>query len=418
MLTLALAFWPGRSYSLQKPSDKKRTDTASTVKGQPASPALHLNPFTLERNTIVPGNEFRIDVDKNLFADSNYNIERITLDYKTEQGSKTIALTPSYFKQVEDKLFAFARMPSWDAMKEIDTQSLWSGWLKHYNADIVISYKQGNNEPVKIPFPIKIPSESWGLIWGIVALASSFAFIVALKPEPFQKIQACAADHSKEEWEQTNRLKRFLLYPLKFAITPMGTYSISLTQILIWTYITVFGIVYVYWLTGRFIEISAQMLMLLGIGGGTALGSKMNKVSKVKEPPIKYLKLIERSRTPKLKNLITIKGQPSIYKFQMLAFTVLTAFFVIGEILTTYLFPNIPNSLVTLMGISSVIYLGNEVTLEDEWAKLGEITKSIEKKAADLEVSIGTTDELKGLQTDNRFPEINELIDKLREIYS
>lgn len=90
-------------------------------------------------------------------------------------------------------------------------------------------------------------------------------------------------DRSSEEWEKKETWKKFILYPLNFAITPMGSYSISLTQIIIWTYVTIFGLVYVYWLTGSFLDITSQVLMLLGIGGGTAISSKMHSVSKLYE---------------------------------------------------------------------------------------------------------------------------------------
>ena len=165
-------------------------------------------------------------------------------------------------------------------------------------------------------------------------------------------------------------MEKTFLYPLNLAITPLGTYSISRTQILVWTYVTIFGLIYVYWLTESFLDITSQVLMLLGIGGSTAIGSKINAISKTYEVPPKYLNLVERKRIPRLNDLISTEGRPSIFKFQMLVFTLLTAYMVVVEIAKNYAFPQIPENLIALMGISSAVYIGNEITQENVGEKI------------------------------------------------
>jgi len=60
----------------------------------------------------------------------------------------------------------------------------------------------------------------------------------------------------------------------------------------------------------------------------------------------------------------------------MLAFTLLTGYIVVVEIVKNYVFPVIPDSLVTLMGISGAVYLGNEFTHKNIW---DDVQKGIDK---------------------------------------
>jgi hypothetical protein len=50
-----------------------------------------------------------------------------------------------------------------------------------------------------------------------------------------------------------------------------------------------------------------------------------------------------------------------VTRFQMLLFTLVTAFFVLITVMTTYIIPEIPSGFVTLMGISNGVYLGAKV---------------------------------------------------------
>jgi hypothetical protein len=158
-------------------------------------------------------------------------------------------------------------------------------------------------------------------------------------------------------------MKRFFFSPLHFAVTPIGTYSISVTQALFWTFIVAFSCVYVYMLKAAFIVIPSQILILLGITGGTALASRINAVSK-DVVPNDLMKDIRKKRTPKLRDMISIGGRMNVYKFQMMVFTLVTGIIVMAELIKACNFPGIPNTLIVLMGVSNTLYLGNEVTIE------------------------------------------------------
>jgi hypothetical protein len=83
----------------------------------------------------------------------------------------------------------------------------------------------------------------------------------------------------------------------------------------------------------------------------------------IKDPP--------PSQTPQWSDLIVsettkIDGtkvrEIDVTRFQMLLFTLITAAFVLMNVLTTYVIPEIPTGFLTLMGISNGVYLGAKVT--------------------------------------------------------
>jgi len=180
--------------------------------------------------------------------------------------------------------------------------------------------------------------------------------------------------------------KRYLWAPLDFTVTPLHRYSISLLQILIWTTVTIFSYIYVYWIRGQFIHFTEQILTLLGISGATALSAKAIAVVKFREIPDKYYKngnnidLRDFKRKPKFSDYVCIGNIPNLFKFQMLGFTVITAIIVIKELIKTSNFPVIPNELLTLMGISAGTYVGNEVATENVWTKLKTKVNQAEEK--------------------------------------
>lgn len=381
------------------------------------SQLVPLNPFTLIKNRIVPGTSFQINVDKEIFKKENDKVS-LTLMYKFENDTQTkrIPIKNFFLKQENDKLMIRGNFPEFGEIKDIRTQSPWRGMLTPYRGSLEIKYERENPDIQTFLFPVMIPSVKWAYIWGIVVAVCSFFIISSLKPQPIKKHMGFdkEKDRSSEVWEKKETWKKFLLYPLNFAITPMGSYSISLTQIIIWTYVTIFGLVYVYWLTGSFLDITSQVLMLLGIGGGTAISSKMNSVSKLYEVPPKYLNLVEKKRIPQLRDLISTAGNLNVFKFQMLVFTLLVAYVVVIEIVRRYSFPQIPENLIILMGISSAVYIGNEVTQENVWEKIKKKIEEIEKIAKDRKISIRDTDEV----ANSNIPEVEELKKILSSIYS
>lgn len=241
------------------------------------------------------------------------------------------------------------------------------GWYCPYppTVKMTVTTQPDENQIVSETFDLHVTRRGWGVTAGLL-----FLFIVLLAimyitrcHNPFEE-----GTERHKKWEDTHKsiwIKRFFFAPLDIAITPFGTYSISVAQALFWTFIVAFSCIYVYMLKAAFITIPAQILTLLGIGGGTALASRINATTRDVVPK-EIMKEINKTRKeiPRLRDMISIGGQLNIYKFQMMVFTLITGGIVVAELIKACNFPEIPSTLIMLMGLSNTLYLGSEITIE------------------------------------------------------
>jgi len=175
---------------------------------------------------------------------------------------------------------------------------------------------------------------------------------------------------------------RFALFPLDFAVTPVGRYSVSLAQILFWTLIVLFAFVYVYMSRGEALTITTQMLILLGVSGTTSIAAKVNAMAKIPDIPDKYLEGITRDRKPRIGDMLSVGGVPNIFKFQIVGFTLVAGVYVVVELLETASFPELDQNLLVLIGISGGMYVANELATKGDWTKLDGRLQAVKEKEA------------------------------------
>jgi hypothetical protein len=131
-----------------------------------------------------------------------------------------------------------------------------------------------------------------------------------------------------------------------------GHASISQFQLLLWTFVIGASAIYVMSLSGELIDISSQVLILLGITGAANLGARTTGPA----PAPGALSV------PHWSDLITnSSGAVDPSRVQMLFFTLITAVFVLIYVLSAYEVPDIPNGFLILMGISNTVYVGAKV---------------------------------------------------------
>jgi len=302
-----------------------------------------------------------------------------------------------------------ARIPKYeDIFKNIERR--WSeGWWSARRAQVHISTHVAQ-EVYEKSFPFAIPLRKTATFWGILVWIILLAISALMKPNPFPtdtRFDDGKGDKRAREWnnQHPSWISRLFLYPLQFTITPISTYSISIAQIMFWTSIVIFASIYVFFIRSEFLQVSEQVLILLGISGGTALMAKANAVIRDREIPTECFHGIERTQIPRLRNLVCIRGIPNIFKFQIFAFTLINGILVLKQLYTHFNFPVIPNEQLTLMGISSGVYLGNEITWENIWNTINEKIKNA-KEARDK----GDTKTYKRLK--------EEITKSLKSIYS
>ena len=273
------------------------------------------------------------------------------------------------------------------------------GWYCPYPPRIkmTVTSKLDKNNIVTEDFDLRVARRGWGFAGGVIFLVIVFLFIMHVTKEwsPFE--QGTASDKNYRKRYKSDWLKRFLFSPLDFSMTPIGTYSISKTQALFWTFLVAFCCVYVYILKAAFLMIPGQILILLGLTGGTALASRINAVSKDPGVPKEIIEEVgdlvqQAGRIPRLRDMISIGGRTNVYKFQMVVFTLITGIIVFAELIKSFNFPEIPNTLIVLIGVSNTLYLGNEVSvdpLKEVRQKVEEYEKEEDgKKRAELKKQI------------------------------
>lgn len=377
--------------------DKKKDIKEETGKKSEPLKTLKENLFHMDRkNRMVPGGTFTITLkDKSLKDD----ITNVYLSIPIGNGENEDKILEAYVrdKEASDKAEIYISIPSWsDSLKDSIKPKFFTGMFRSHKADLVIEYKKDGKIQKNPSFPIEIPEPFWAWFWAILAVL--FATVVT--------------------WFLVNRLKTseekmpFWKTPFWLATTPANRYSLSLMQVVIWTYVILFGLVFVWKMTQTFMAITPQVLTLLGIGGGTAAAARIKTSSRLQNIPLRYRNLLKVAHSPKVSDLVTTgSNSPSIMKFQMLFFTIFIALNVFGEILNEYSFPVLSSEMVALLGVSSAVYLGNDLTgsikPEDINAKIKEVDAEVKKCIEADGVEKASVD----LVENPRIKELKEMID-------
>lgn len=383
------------SDSSQKPDDKTNEKSGEEL--------ISPKNFSLNgKNRLVPEMTFSIQVlgndNKNeivgiyLHTDKEIKFEKIDQTKIEEfQNLGYMQKLKAYFKQ--DGAIGTNEivvcMPKWlPDLKKLVHPKFFTGCFQSPPAFLDIVY-YSNVEKKKLAvetFSVEIPDPFWAWIWGIAAIFISIGIawsILRKKKNGKSKIS-------------------FFKVPLLLTETPTNRYSLSLTQLMIWTYITIFGLVFVWKMTQSFMEITPQVLMLLGIGGGTAAFTRIQAASRLQDIPYRFQKLLQSEdnpRKPKLADIIsTGDGRPNLIKYQLITFTILIACIVFFEIVNNFGFPTLSDGLIALMGISSAVYIGNDLSkniseqdLKNKFTEIDEYLKG--KKDEEIKTLVRSQDQ-------------------------
>lgn len=138
--------------------------------------------------------------------------------------------------------------------------------------------------------------------------------------------------------------------------------SLSLFQIFLWTVITVWGLVYVFIVTGSLLSLTTQFLALLGIAGSGSLLARWvaaTRGGEIAGGP-------GASEAPHLDDfqfwqILSTDGRFDLLKLQTLVFTLVIAVYVISRIIVAGAFPELDQNTLLLLGVSQGIYVGGKL---------------------------------------------------------
>lgn len=361
------------------------------------------NPIRLTQESAPTGSPVEYQFQEQIFAPERKS--KINVLFFSENGGKCFAVNSMDVvrKGGTSGLWGTVRLP----MPEKSEKTLiGSIFIK---AVVLVTHENGDYA-IKID-RITETNSTAGIVLGIGIVTLFFVVIWLFKILPDSKKASAGSESSSKKPRWLERLFRF---PLYFAVTPLRRYSISLAQILFWTVVVIFALVYVAFTRGEFLSITGQILILLGISATTAVASKATAIGRSIDIPEEYMKETKQNRIPRFRDLVSIDDEPNIFKFQIFAFTLLVGQQVIRDLLRTGNFPVLEDNLLTLMGISGGIYVANEMISENVWNKLETLIAKIEeKKSAKLKAATGTVNDI-----DEEIKKLKqEVVVRLKKIY-
>ena len=145
---------------------------------------------------------------------------------------------------------------------------------------------------------------------------------------------------------------------LRVISTRDGYASLSQMQIVLWTVVVGLSAIYVMTLSGNLIAVSEGTLVLLGIASAAALAARLPGLAQT--PAIAPVPAAVPT-TPEWSDLVIpdrSTREIDVTRLQMLAFTLITAAFVLIKVVVDYEIPTIPANFLVLMGISNGVYVG------------------------------------------------------------
>jgi hypothetical protein len=134
--------------------------------------------------------------------------------------------------------------------------------------------------------------------------------------------------------------------------------SLSLFQIFFWTVITIWGLVYVFVVTGSLLSLTQEMMWLLGIAGTGSVLARLipSRDSALASPPM------HTSPPDGLEfwQMLSTNNSFDLMKLQLFVFTLVIGIYVIWRISDTGTFPALDTNTLLLLGVSQGIYVGGK----------------------------------------------------------
>lgn len=156
-----------------------------------------------------------------------------------------------------------------------------------------------------------------------------------------------------------------------------GPYSLSRFQLAFWSFLVVGAYLFIWMITEELDTITGSVLVLLGIGSGTALGAAMIDKGKpaaaTPPPPAAPADAAavpaDAAAAPKppatsqgfLRDVLSDENGISLYRFQLFIWTLVLGVIFCASVYHSLSMPQFSTTLLGLMGISSGTYLGFKV---------------------------------------------------------
>jgi len=185
---------------------------------------------------------------------------------------------------------------------------------------------------------------------------TGFLVIAAVLSVGFLIIAAKTGALRDKEPSPTDANGRDLIQPEQRA------YSLSRTQVAVWTLLVVYGYLFIWLITGEYnTEIPRTILAILGLSAGTFAVAATIDNEKVKENVNKEVKTTVSKTDGFVTDLFTNNGGASLHRVQFGLWTIVLMIVFVATVYDTLAMPQFDASLLGLMGISSAAYAGLKI---------------------------------------------------------
>jgi hypothetical protein len=175
--------------------------------------------------------------------------------------------------------------------------------------------------------------------------------------------------------------------PIRLTAGEAGRGSLSKLQIYFFTLVVAALLTFILLRTGVLSDLSEDVLWLLGIGGAGTAGAKLTAINRQRLAFENWSWLRNKGwladppsqREPRLRDLLTSDGQFDVFKFQMLAFSLIVATALLTSGFTGLEHFQIPDGLLGLLGLSQVLYVGGKAVGSPTIAELDQKVTDLRK---------------------------------------
>lgn len=181
-----------------------------------------------------------------------------------------------------------------------------------------------------------------------------------------------------------------------------GEPSLSLFQMYLWTWLVLTGMFYVFFMSGNLLNVTEQVLILLGLAGLSTISSRFVGAGAAGSTP---------GTGKGFWGMFLVGGKPDLLRLQMFIFTFAIWFYVATRVFYEQAFPVLDANVLLLMGISNGVYVGAK------WAASGNPLAELNKRRLEMDTAKDIMDKAnkkyeEAKETEKSLPNEKQIVTK------
>ena len=298
-----------------------------------------------------------------------------------------LSVTPSA-AAADNPLVKATRIRSGDLLLDFIVPSPWLGpALWWYPAKITV-IACGNDDRVIFTSTMNTTLSNWWCCGAIALFVTIILYVLAA-------LGACTVDNKSRKKEKKKSVWEYL-DPVQLSSGPNGQGSISRLQILFFTVLLFFILLFLLFRIGLLSDMSQTVLLLLGISAVGAAASKATDMQNNRLTSENWSWLVSRKWLPehglmseataRWRDLVTADDGFDVYHFQMLIFSLVVGVALLQTGFTDLAHFEVPNALLAVLGLSQTVYVGGKLVSAPSCGDLDKMVTELRTREVALAV--------------------------------